>query len=397
MLALLGTMYVLHQLAAPAGYALAGDPSVDGVAVRSFAREGPRTAALAANGAVAAIVDDAERVPSRRRIVVWRADGSRVMIGMPGDAVLHQAFQQYVGGDRPFPYASFSRVVLAADGTTFATVTNPFSGAYSGIAKHVFRWTGTTWESVRTSQAVPRDIDVAAADSQPLHVGITGDFSSGFLTYDEVVNDPAFERPEALSYAGATVRRLGIGTLTGLAGAYACGFIGEQDGLVMPDNVNVEGQVPYALLWHGGATKRLGRGIAFGVNTTGVAVGDNRVSVQGGPRLATRAEYDRLKMTPGVPPVVRPVRWDARGPTTLGHEPGTAFAIASDGTIVGALEDGRGFVSRGSRVTILDGLVAGGHAHILGAYAINGRGRILVLTGTGPRASTGLAYLDRTP
>ena len=390
-------MYALHQLALPAGYVLAGDPSVDGGAVRSFTRDGPRTVALGANGAVAAIVDDSGRARSRRRIVVWRAGGSRVTIGMPGDAVLHQASQHHAGGDKPFPYASFSRVVLAADGTPFATVTNPFSGAYSGIGKSVFRWTGTTWKAVRTAQTMPRDIDVAAADSQPLHVGITGDFSSGFLTYDEVVNDPAFQRPVALSYDGTTVRRLGIGTLTGLAGAYACGFIGEQNGLVMPDNVNVEGQLPYALLWHAGATKRLGRGLAFGVNAKGVAVGDNRVSVLGGPLLATRAKYDRLKMTPGLPPVVMPVRWDARGVSVLGHAPGTAFAIATDGTIVGALENGGGFVSHGSGVTALDGLIGGAHAHILGAYAVNGRGRILVLTGTGPRASTGLAYLDRTP
>jgi hypothetical protein len=253
-----------------------------------------------------------------------------------------------------------------------------------------------TRKNLRTSQTVPRDIDVAAADAQPLHVGITGDFSSGFLTYDEVVNDPAFARPQALSYDGTTLHRIGTGTLTGIAGPYACGFIGEQNGLIMPDNVNVEGQVPYALLWHDGSTKRLGRGMAFGVNASGVAVGDNRVSVEGGPLMATRAEFDRLKMVPGVPPIVMPVRWDAHGPAVLGRDPGTAFAIAPDGTVVGSLLRSGGFVAHGAAVTPLDTLVRGVHAHIRGAYAINARGRILVVTGT-DRGAPGLAYLDPAP
>ena len=43
-------------------------------------------------------------------------------------------------------------------------------------------------------------------------------------------------------------------------------------------------------------------------------------------------------------------------------------------------------------MTALDALVAGVHAHIRGAYAIDAHGRILVLTGSA--ATPSLAYLD---
>ena len=305
--------YAVHGLALPAGTVLAGDAYGELSAGRPFARGAPRTIALAANGAIAAIV--AQRDGSLpRRIVVWRAGGSRVTIGMPGDDALHEAFRQYSGGPEPFPQASFARVVLAGDGTVFATVANMFSGAYSGIGKGVFRWTGATWKFVR----IPPDAEAAAAESPPLRVGATRDFSSSFLTYDEVVADPAFQRPSAVVFDGATVRRFGTGTLTGLAGPYACGFVGERDGMIMPDNVSPGGQLPFALLWHGTAAKRLGRGMPFGVNSSGVVVGDDRESVEGGPLQGTLAELQRLHIEPGSMPTVLPMRWTRTARTRSG-------------------------------------------------------------------------------
>lgn len=366
--------YVAHALTLPARTVLVGDPDGGTSVDDSIARSGPRTIALGANGSIAAIVADAGTTVRPRRIVVWRANGSRVAIGMPSDAVLHQAFRQFAEGAVPFPYASFARVVLGSDGTPFATVTNPFSGAYSGIGKAVFRWTGTTWKAVRPPD-VPLDLDIVTAEAPPLRLGLTADSSSGDLTYDQVAADPNFARPLALSYDGSTVHRFGVGTLMGLAGTYACGFVGEEDGMIMPDNVNVENQIPYALLWHAGAAKRLGRGIAFSVNASGVAVGDARARIDGGPVPATL-----------------PMRWDARGAHELGHETGTAFSIAPDGTFVGAFGHGAGFVGRGDSVTSLDAIVPA--AHVRGAYAINARGRILVLTGSNVRIAPRLGYLD---
>ncbi|HEV2737299.1 MAG TPA: hypothetical protein VGU66_01860 [Candidatus Elarobacter sp.] len=391
--------YVLHQLTVPPGDLLDGDFMQGAVSVDGVARRGPRTIALAANGAVAAIVTNTGNLYPARTIVVWRPGGSRVTIGLPDPAVLDQGFHHRGGRVDTFPSASFSRVVLADDGTPFATVTNSFSGAYSGIDKAVFRWIGTKWRNVPPAgepiSPARSDYDVVAAELPKLRIGLTGDSSSADVSFDELEHTPGYQLPEAMVYDGLTMRGLGAGTMTALAGAYACGFIGEQNGRTMPDNVNVEGQIPYALLWHDGATTRLGRGLAFGVNAGGVAVGDNRVSIEGGPLLATRAEYDRLKIMPGKPPVVVPVRWDAHGATVLGREPGTAFAIARNGTTVGALVHGGGFVSRGSSLTALDALVSGSHVHIRGAYSIDPRGRILVLTGLA--GTPGLAYLDPVP
>ncbi|MDQ6941623.1 MAG: hypothetical protein M3169_03800 [Candidatus Eremiobacteraeota bacterium] len=379
--------YVVHQLAMPADSVLSAN---------DIARYGPRAIALATNGAVAAVVEDRGRTFLSRRIVVWRADGSRVTIGMPDDTVLHEAFRHYTGGPVPYPQSSFSHVVLAGDGTPFATVSNGFSGAYSGTDQGVFRWAGAAWKLVRAAgqngSMVPTDFDVVAAELPALRIGMTGDYSGGFVQIDALEHDPAYQLPEALLYDGTTVRSLGTGTMTALAGTYACGFIGEQNGRTMPDNVNVDGQIPYALLFHDGVTKRLGRGVAFGVNASGVAVGDDRISVNGGSITTIRTATSTQVIARNGLPNGMPVRWDPRGATALGRKPGTAFAIAADGTIVGAFARGGGFVAHDRALTALDALVPGSHAHIRGAYAINAHGRILVLTGF--NGTPGLAYLD---
>jgi hypothetical protein len=384
--------YVLHPLALPVHTGIAATGYGDSVTPASIVRDGPRTIALAANGAVAIVAGDDGGQQRPKRIVVWRADGSRAILGLPSAAVLRETFGHRADDTAPFPAASFARVVLANDGTPFATVENVFSGAYSGIERGIVRWSGTTWKSVRIANSdwAPRDHNVVSAELPALRVGITADSSRGFVTGDEVERDPESLAPRALLYDGSALRKLGTGTLTALAQTYACGFIGERDGRAMPDNVNVDSQTPYALLWHEGATKRLGRGIAFAVNASGIAVGDDRSSVTGNPLLASRAEYDRFAQIPGAPRMMLPMRWDAHGGTALATEPGTAFAIAPDRTIAGALARGDGFVVRDGIFRTLDALVAGAHAHIRGAYAINVHGRILVLTGPG----ASLAYLD---
>ena len=85
-------------------------------------------------------------------------------------------------------------------------------------------------------------------------------------------------------------------------------------------------------------------------------------------------------MVPGKPPVVVPVRWDARGATVLGREPGTAFAIARNGTTVGALAHGGGFVARGAAAAdpALDALVSGTDVPIRAACAIISAARPIV-------------------
>jgi hypothetical protein len=143
--------YVLRSLAFPSGMAL---PQ------RQGARPMEPPLALAANGAVAALAVGFKGgyETTAKHIVVWRADGTRAVIGLPSSAAMAGAFSHFeptMGSD--FPFVDFLRVVLAADGTPFATVSSGFSGAYSGSDLGIFRWTGARWIVVR--DGAPHELD----------------------------------------------------------------------------------------------------------------------------------------------------------------------------------------------------------------------------------------------
>jgi hypothetical protein len=321
---------------------------------------------LAANGAVAAIA----RSPNGSRIVVWRADGSRVTIGYPSQRALHGLFRRSNVYQPEFPAISFRYLALAPDGTPFATIANGFSGAYTGEERRIFRWTGLRWVLIPTDHTIGLDADVAAAELPDLRIAVTGEYSSEVTDVDLVHSVPTYHADEAYVLHGTSATKLGLGRVEAMAGRYLCGYLRIVDwqahhGLIPEER-------PTALRWHDGRTDRLGSGIAFGLNRDGVAVGDDRSSVQDVAHSAL------------------PMRWDAQNGRPLIHRYGSAYAIAPDGTIVGALRHGGGFVVRDGRFTLLDQAVAG--VHVVGAYAINARGRILVTIGRADAPQP--AYLD---
>ncbi len=364
--------YALHTRALPAGYGLRVEPNRYAIAVRP-------DIALAENGTCAAAVADLGDPYQARKLVVWSADGSRRVIGMPPDFVMLRAFRHPMTGTvdgRPFPDTEFRRVALAADGTPFVTIVNHWSGGAMGMDKAVFRFTRGRRVVVRGfgtrdgRGTGPTDYEVAAAELPRLRLALTADYTGNLFSSTAFQSDLNYDLPQAWILAGGGVRKLGAGVASGMAGSFLSGYIGVWRGRPVPNGMIIEPQMPIALLWNGNRRLRLGRGVAFAVNRSGVAVGDDRASVY----------------QPG-----RPTMWTARGPVALSQRGGTAFAVADDGTIAGTFADGGGFVVRGGELQPLDPAVVRG-AYVAGAFGINGRGRILVETsGDGGR---GLAVLD---
>jgi hypothetical protein len=392
-----GARYVLRPLALQAGMSLLAGP------VRPL--EPPL--ALAANGAVAALVGERQVRYGAPHIVVWRADGTRTMLAVPSDDALltglrHYQRPKHVPGAFPavtFPRAEFLHVVLANDGTPFATVAAGFSGAYSGTDKAVFRWTGTRWVVVATSAGNrasdgPTDFDVAAAELPKLRVAISGDYSGLFVNIDAANADPDYQSPEVRVLEGATTHELGFGRVTSLAGAFASGYTSARRDRTLSDGTRIRTRLPEALLWRNGRRVSLGRGIAFAVNASGVAVGDDRTTLDGDTQTTTRTMNNITTVARrGIPDGV-PTLWRAGTATVLMRRPGTAYGIAADGTIVGTFENASGFVVDDGALRNLDDVVARAprEPHIVGAYAINSAGRILVMTvANGVR---GVAVLD---
>jgi hypothetical protein len=388
--------YALRSLAVPAGLALTNAP------VRPL--EAPF--ALAANGAVAALAYDDRGTHAASQVVVWRADGTRTVIGLPPDAVLEAVLRHYgpitKGPREPYRRATFAHVVLAGDGTPFATVAAGFSGAYSGTDKGVVRWTGTRWIAVDPSRkrddfSLPTDFDVAAAELPGLRVAMTADYWGLFVNIDAVRSQEHYQLPQAWVLDATATHVLGFGRITSLAGKYAGGYIGETNGRPMPDNFNIGTQRPVALLWRNDRSTRLGPGIAFGVNELGAAVGDDRTTIDGTTQMTTRtANSASTIVRAGIPDGV-PMLWNAGTTTTLAKRAGTAFAIARDGTIVGTFTNGAGFVVKNGALHELDAsVVRGAHGKtVAGAYAIGARGRILVTTAG--RGGYGVAVLEPVP
>lgn len=244
--------------------------------------------ALAANGAVAALAVGFRGgyETSATHIVIWRADGSRAVIALPSQTVLAGAmYHRVTNTDRAFPFVEFVRVVLAADGTPFATVSSVFSGAYTGSDVGIFRWTGTRWTVVASSHRPPftgpPGYRVAAAELPNMRVAVTRDYSGDVYNVDAADRDPDYHADEAWILTGKAWRRLGFGHVTSLAGAFACGYVSYVDRHPIIEHPGRPQLQPIALLWNGGAVTRLGSGVAFGVNAKGMAVGDDRTTLDG--------------------------------------------------------------------------------------------------------------------
>jgi hypothetical protein len=221
----------MHLISYPSGWS---QPNFDVIASQNPTAR-PSFAAMGSNGAVAVIV---RNLADRREqgVLVVRADGTTTILPRPIDSV-----------DIPdFPSASectsrkrggcgfFSGVVVADDGTPFATYSVGFSGAYSGVRDAALEWNGA-WHFLR-KQAVlrglsepmdPRNVSITAADTST-NYAFVGNYSDLYPMED--LDDASRDRSYMANVSGATFpwgsAALGVGDATAIRGPLVAGFDG---------------------------------------------------------------------------------------------------------------------------------------------------------------------------
>lgn len=331
----------------------------------------PSTFALSRSGSLAMLVRP--EVPDGNgaaQILVVRADGTRVTLRLPPNAVLAKAFRTFPSGpqsnDAPSG-ARFSGIALAADGTPFATVAYPFSGAYSGTEDTVFAWNGKRWRDVLDTSPLPidtRNLTIAAVDA-PRRFACNANYFDAPAQLDALESDPHTQEDQALLMDGPTTVKLGYGAVTAMRGRFIVGYTNGAR------SFTISGEPPHkstALEWIAGQRTALGPGIAYGVNARGDAVGDDD------PVLAGEGT---------------PTLWRDGRAIRLSRASGSAYAIGDDGTIVGEVHD-TAFLIRGAdtarKLIRIDDLLAKSAWHITAAYALAANGRIVAAgrEGTGP-------------
>jgi hypothetical protein len=393
-------LYTLHLISYPSGW---WTPSSDDVGTASVARV---YAAMAANGSVGVMLANKSMHQvgagqwrldenSPQRILVVRSNGTSTILKSPMGVVTIPNFpnaHDCLSGDRPC--AQFAKVAMAADGTPFVTFSTYFIGAYSGLREATLIWNGS-WHVVRKQDVFqglsqPKDTDIrnlsiASADTAESYAFV-GDYDDFFPMedIDQAASDPYY----MADVSGATFPwgsvALGIGNATAMRNPFIAGFDG---GLKL---VSAHGGSPaVALRWrcvrarilaHSCKRRELGTGVAYGVDSSGDAVGDNE------PRVASSAM--RLHLTG------RPVLWRDGSVVRLSDDFGSAYAISGSGIIVGTIGDtatagamnSDGFVAHAHDprpVAIsLDGLVRNlDGRHISQAFGVSDDGRILAVVG----------------
>jgi len=318
--------------------------------------------ALSRRGSLAVIFRDHGGDPEgKSKLLVVRADGTRVVLDLPAASQLRQALSIYAYdckasmGRCPAPY--FGDVRLAADGTPYVTAAYFYDGMYMGYDEAAFKWNGQMWRNPLPEHfATPHDIEVVGAENGRFVFNRTYASERPFGPFCA-----AHDGRAALTVNGVQ-EDLGPGTATGLRGGYISGFSLEPDSCQDAfDRSSPPAQRLAALQWNHGHPRKLGPGIARAVSASGDEVGsDSPVPNEFG----------------------HPTLWHADRTITLGAGRGTANAVADDGTIVGTMDD-RAFIIRGGdserRLTFLDDLVSDKAWHFLTALGIADRGRLLAV------------------
>jgi hypothetical protein len=344
---LLLALYAVTAILPPAGM---------NAAVFSLDTNPSRTISLSKSGSVALIVAGcASRSCDLNRVLVVRADGSRVLLDLPSDDVLAPFFRQYLlgsHGEHRFPFKKFTAVFLADDGTPFVTVAAPFSGAFSGVDQGVFVWNGR-WVPAFPNGVpfVSGNAGVGAAQSLTTFVS-NGNYSNYFADLD---SPQAQEDHVIVTRSGKSEDR-GDGDALAARGDFVVGSVPGHFNLAPPVQPN-----PVATEWLASGPKQLGAGIARAVNARGLVVGDDETS----------AGDDG-----------HPTAWISGRPSRLDARVGTAYAVADDGTIVGS-SGGSAFVARISKgksvVAQIDDRLLERGWHVVAAYGINASGHILAV------------------
>jgi hypothetical protein len=311
---------------------------------------------LSRSGSVALIVARcASRSCDLNRVLVVRADGSQVLLGLPSDDVLTPFFHQYLLGSRGehrFPFKKFTAVSLADDGTPFVTVAAPFSGAFSGVDQGVFVWNGR-WVPAFPNGVpfVSGNVGLGAAQALTTFVS-NGNYSNYFGAGDS----PQEQEDHVIVTRSGKSEDRGNGDALAARNDFVVGTVPGHFNLAPPVQPN-----PIATEWLAGGPRQLGPGIARAVNARDLVVGDDEAS----------AGNDG-----------HPTAWTNGRPTRLDAHVGVAYAVADDGTIVGS-SGGSAFAA-----TILNGksvmarldhqLLERGW-HVVAAYGINASGHILAV------------------
>jgi len=313
------------------------------------------SAAMSRSGKIAAISSLGPGNASVIRIV--RANGTALTLQPPSDAVLTTAFSienTSAGSTSRHSQTRFRNIVLAEDGTPFATIGNLFSGAYSGVETNVFAWRGRWTIPLGKSHVDDGAGYAIAAVETPDRFVFGTNYLGTFSNVDAMATEPHYQEDQAflLSRSGT---RLGYASVTAMQKRYIVGYAAGEREVNSPQRGSAHS---VALEWRDGRETTLGPGIAYGVNEAGDAVGSDDAT------LGDRG---------------RPTLW-RRGTTIwFGTGVGTAFAISDSSEVVGTL-DGTAFVADAAQPTAprrLDDLIPRHDWHVSDAFAIARSGRIL--------------------
>ncbi len=279
---------------------------------------------------------------------------------------------------------------LTSDGTPFITLATGTTIKY----EWVFVWGGSTWRPVDTPlpqrYGGPRNTTIGAAQT-PSQFGVNGDFfDQDRFDYGTHERDPTYFADEASLVENGRILPLGLGDVTAMRGPFSTGY-------AAPYGWCAQVGAPVAVRWTGSDRKTLGSGVAYGVDSNGDVVGDDRVPE------GRRARNDTQT---GCIENAHPTIWRRRQKIRITELRGSALAIRN-GTVVGtaglqlfgpvrrndvviAIRGGRAFITKATdavgRFRFLDDLVPNDWS-ITSAFAIADSGRILAV-GHGLGSST---------
>ncbi len=260
-----------------------------------------------------------------------------------------------------------SRIRVASDGTIFATLSDQFSGAYSGIRRQLFAYRNGTWVPVQVwcdagdPSCASRNEDIGAAATADRYV-VNHDYDDTAVG-NWFVENPAKGSTTAILVSRGNTQTLGAGTVTAAAANWLYGY---DDGF--------EHRLPLRAFRLAGANRAmLGAGIPFAVDRNGAGVGDDRASwrEEGYPVVWSAARKERLTETHGT-------AFTIRNGVILGSSGGRAFAAWRRGT--------------SWRVSYLD-RAAGVRYRVISAFAFGTGGRVLAL-GRDASGDTTLLTID---
>jgi hypothetical protein len=271
--------------------------------------------------------------------------------------------------------------VAAGPGVVYVSVSESFSGAYSGVSFEAQRWVGSVarrWTLPACKDSGESDQHVNAVDPAG-RVALTKDIT-GAGSFTVLSDDSGALAPYALVIDGARCTALGRGVVLGLNGGWGAGYRGYLNGHLAPTNLNTIMQRVVAVRWHGTTLVELGEGAAYGVTAGGFAVGASAIAGR------TGSEFTNFYGNPGRRydyAVPHALAWNAHGARIAierAAKQSVAYDVANDGTAVGMLQtaDGRHFAFRwrAGRLDRLDDLPHPRGWRFESAYAIAPDGTI---------------------